>query len=283
MNKSKSIILLIIVGLIAIVLVIVSYLVSTNQNGINKTNSLSNNNQVVNSTSGGTEKNGDDEKKIKVSYSENVVRKLNVGNANFVCKENIPHITGIDKQIAEKIEKHLTDMYGNEWTSIQQQTEDKDILEILEVQNMNNSGDIGFTQSCELIYENNQIATFKCSFEGGLGGVSWDKTSGISFDINTGEKINIKDIITNKDEYEKACFDYVIEQLKEDNRYKYLQDGYQSVVRENVQKFEGYFTKDGIVCVHIPRYEMANGGAGEFVYAIPYKTVKDYIDSKYVF
>ena len=288
MNKSKSIILLVIVVFVAIGIVIASYLISTNQNNA-KINNLLNSSEAMNNTSEekqnkieGTS-NDQAKTKIKVSYSENVVRKLNVGSANFICKEYIPHITGIDDQISEKMEKHLTDIYANEWTSIQEQTKDKDILDILEVQNMNNSGDIGFTQSCELIYENSQVATFKCSFEGGLGGVSWDKTSGVSFNINTGEIINIKDIITDEDGFKEACYDYVIQELKEDNRYQYLQNGYQTIVKGNIGKLEGYFTKDGIVCVHIARYQMASGGAGEFVYAVPYSIVKDYINIKYAF
>ena len=231
---------------------------------------------------------------FNVKYETIGVRNITVRSASFVCNENVPHITGIDSKAANKIEKYLNDWYDEVWKDINEQTEDKYIKEILEQMDENNNNypdsqsyDIGFTQSYEVIFINNKVVTFKHILSGGLGGVGWDNTSGVSFDLTTGEKINIENIVTSKTEYISACKKYVFEQLKNDSRYKEVLEmhgnDYEEIINQAIEQVGGYFTEKGIVCVEIPKYAIASGASGEFRYEIPYNMVKNYINNEFVF
>lgn len=230
---------------------------------------------------------------FKVTYETKGVRNLSVGGVNFVCNEEVPIITGIDSKAAEKMEKYLTDWYNEVWNEINSKTPDEEILEILSQMHANELNypnlavyDIGFNQSYEVDFINNKVVTFKHRLDGGIGGVSWGNESGVSFNIVTGDVVKLKDIITSKQGYINACKKYVMEQLKADSRYENVVEhnpNYESVINEAIEKLDGYFVSEGIVCVEIPKYELSSGADGEFRYAIPYNLVKDYIDSEYVF
>lgn len=231
---------------------------------------------------------------FKVTYETVGVRNITVKGASFVCNQNEPHITGINSSAGKKIEDYIKNWYKTVWKDIADQTDDEYITDILEQIDKNNkdypesqSGEIGFKQSVEVIFLNNDIVTFQYVFDGGLGGSSWKKTSGASFDLKTGEKINIKDIVISKDNYISECKKYVFEQLKNDSRYSEViemhKNDYEEIINKNIEQLDGYLVKDGIVCVQIPKYEIASGASGEFKYTIPYSKLKNLIDSKYIF
>lgn len=219
---------------------------------------------------------------FKVKYNTRGVRNITVGGASFVCNEDVPEISGISSAAANKMEKYLTDWYARVWVDINEQTEDDYIKELLS----NMDYDIGFHQSYEVIYLTNKLVTFGYIFEGGLGGVSWGNTSGVSFDLETGDVIEIKNLVTSKDKYIEVCKKYVYDELKKDSRYNEVLEmhgsDYQSTINSEIEKLDGYFVEDGIVCVEIPKYAIASGASGEFKFTIPYNLVKDYIDGKYL-
>lgn len=231
---------------------------------------------------------------FKVTYETIGVRNITVGGASFVCNEYVPHITGISSQAANNIETYLNNWYKEVWEDIDSQTEDEYIYEMLKNMNENSInnpnyaiGDIGFTQSYEIIYINDKVVTFKHILQGGLGGVGWDSESGVSFNLSTGEKIDIEDIVTSKKDYIDVCKNYTMRQLKADERFEEVAEmhgnDYEIIVNEAIEKMDGYFTKDGIVCIEIPKYAIASGASGEFRYVIPYEVIRDYINSDYVF
>lgn len=228
---------------------------------------------------------------FKVSYETRGVRNITIEGASFVCNEDVPHISGIGSDAASKIEKRLNSWYSDVWKDINEQTKDEEIKEILTQMNENSKKygssleDIGFHQSYKVIYLTNKVVTFQHILEGGLGGVGWGNTSGISFDLETGNVIEVKDLVTSKDKYIEACKNYVYAELKKDSRYDEVVemhgDNYQDIVNSAIEKIGGYFVEDGIVCVEIPKYSIASGASGEFRYTIPYSLIKDYMNNKY--
>ncbi len=230
---------------------------------------------------------------FKVRYDTRGVRNITIGGASFVCNEDVPTISGISSAAATKMEKYLTDWYSRVWVDINSQTSDDYIKELLENMNENmnkypnySGYDIGFHQSYKVVYLTNKLVTFKYIFEGGLGGVGWGNTSGVSFDLQTGDVIEIKNLVTSKDKYIEACKKYVYDELKKDSRYDEVLEmhgnDYQSIINSAIEKLGGYLVEDGIVCAEIPKYDIASGGSGEFKFTVPYSLVKDYIDNKYI-
>ena len=237
-----------------------------------------------------TSKNSNLKDSFKVSYETRGVRNITIGGASFVCNEDVPNITGISASAAEKMEKYLKNWYSDVWKDINEQTKDEYIEEILNQMNEFSGDygpqDIGFHQSYEVIYLTDKIVTFGYIFEGGLGGVSWGNTSGVSFDLETGDVIEIKNIVKSKEKYIEACKKYVYDELKKDSRYQEVLEmhgnDYQSIINSAIEQLNGYFVKGGIVCVEIPKYEIASGASGQFDFKVPYSLVKDLVDSKYI-
>ena len=227
---------------------------------------------------------------FKVTYETRGVRNITVGGASFVCNEDVPKISGISASAAEKMEKYLNNWYSEVWKDINEQTKDDYIKELLTQMNENSGEygpeDIGFHQSYKVVYLTNKLVTFQYIFDGGLGGVGWGNTSGVSFDLETGDVIEIEKLVTSKEKYIEACKKYAFETLKNDQRYKEVLEmhgkDYEETINSAIEKLGGYFTEDGIVCAEIPKYAMASGASGEFKFTVPYGVVKEFLNSKYI-
>ena len=214
-----------------------------------------------------------------MTTTKNTVRELKENTASFTCIQQDPTITGIDPEVASKIEKSLKEYYANVWKEINEQSKDEEIQEILKTSGKDiKNYSIGFEQSFSILYSNDKIVTFSYVMTGGLGGVSWGTTSGVSYSLDNGEIIEPEDIIKDKKGYIEACKNTVYKQLKADERYPSLNQGYEKIVDEAIEKVGGYFTETGIVCVQIPKYGISYGAAGEFSYEISYNDAKNYID-----
>lgn len=227
-----------------------------------------------------TNKEEEEKEEFKVSYKTETLEELTVGEAKYICTGEIPNITGINESAAQKMENYLIDVYKEFAKSVYESYTKEDIEEILSYQE---GGNIGFSQSYEVILENEKVVTFKYTRAGSLGGVGWYKETGVTFDIKTGEVIEIEDIVNDEDEYIKACEEYVFKELKKDERFEELNPGYEQIINKDIEIMEGYLTEDGIVCAELEKYEISNGAAGEFRFTIPYELVEDYIDSDYIF
>ena len=227
---------------------------------------------------------------FKVTYETRGVRNITIGGASFVCNEDVPSISGISTSAAEKMEKYLNNWYSEVWIDINEQTKDEYIKELLNQMNENSDEygpqDIGFHQTYKVIYLTNKLVTFQYIFEGGLGGVGWGNTSGVSFDLETGDVIEIEKIVTSKDKYIEACKNYAYTELKKDSRYPEViemhGDEYEGIINSAIDKLNGYFIEEGIVCAEIPKYSIASGASGEFKFTVPYSLIKDYINTEYI-
>ncbi len=227
---------------------------------------------------------------FKVTYETRGVRNITVGGASFVCNEDVPKISGISASAAEKMEKYLNNWYSEVWKDINEQTKDDYIKELLTQMNENSGeygpDDIGFHQSYKVIYLTNKLVTFQYIFEGGLGGVGWGNTSGVSFDLETGDVIEIEKLVTSKEKYIEACKQYAFESLKKDSRYDEVLEmhgkEYEGIINSTIEKLGGYFTEYGIACAEIPKYSIASGASGEFKFTVPYGLVIDYLNDKYI-
>ncbi|MBP3707048.1 MAG: DUF3298 domain-containing protein [Clostridia bacterium] len=290
-----AILILIIVGLVGYIIADKLILNKTDKNEVknNTINEVQENtaNEVQsNTTTDESVKNKDKEENdrssrdIKLTSEEKILKKLEVGNAKYICREHIPTISGIDSKVAEKIQNKLREDNKKIWDGIEEDEPEYEINELLtSMAESNNDIEIGFYQKYEIWYKNDNVVTFRHIFDGGLGGVSWWASYGISFDLSSGEEIKIENIVTNKEKYIEACKKSVYQQLKNDEKNAYLQDGYQEILDYNIEQTSGWFTEEGIACVCIPKYAMAAGAAGEFQYVVPYEDIKDYIKAEYVF
>lgn len=227
---------------------------------------------------------------FKIRFDTRGVRNITVEGASFVCSEDDPDISGISNSAAEKIEKKIVEIYAEVWKDINSQTEDDYIKELLTQMNQNSGEygpqDIGFVQTCEVIYLTDNFVTLQTSLQGGLGGVSWGKSTATSFDLETGDVIEIKNILSDKTKYIAACKNAAYKQLKEDERYKLVLEmhgkDYQAIINSSIEKLGGYLAADGIVCAEIDRYAIADGASGEFKFTVPYSAIKDYVNTQYL-
>lgn len=218
---------------------------------------------------------------VSVKYTPEVEKKLTKGKGNYIYKNWIPEISGLNETVASSIENQIKKIYDKTYKETSADAEDDYIMEILEgYSEAEKSNNIGFDVICELEYVNNKIITFKQNFTGGLGGVGWDATSGCSFDIKTGKLITLGDVITDGAKYTQIAKNSVMNQLKADERYTALNEEYEKVVDSLVEFKENdevYLREDGLVLI-IPKYAIGPGAAGEFEFVITYDELKDCID-----
>lgn len=246
--------------------------------------------ETVNNTNNNNTSNANLKDSFKIRFDTRGVRNITVEGASFVCNEDDPDISGISNSAAEKIEKKIVEIYAEVWKDINSQTEDDYIKELLTQMNKNSGEygpqDIGFLQSCEVIYLTDNLVTLLTSLQGGLGGVSWGRSTATSFDLETGEVIEIKNIISDKTKYIAACKNAVYKELKEDERYKLVLEmhgkDYEGIINSAIEKLDGYLAADGIVCAEIDRYAIADGASGEFKFTVPYSAIKDYVNMQYL-
>lgn len=295
-KKNTTLILLIAIVFLIVCLIVIGIMLLVDKYRENSNGGLFNfkNSTVVSNSvhiSTKTSNESVDNKKIdnmQITYTTEIVKEINIGQSKYICREQIPEIKGIDDSVSNKIEDGIKNKYLEVWSEINKQCKDEDVKSILNgKEQYYDSYEIGFKQSCKPAYLSNQIITFNYYLEGGLGGVSWSKRSGITFDLKTGEIINIEDIVLSKDEYIKICKEYVLAELKKDPRYddvlKSNKDEYELIINSSIEKLEGYFTAEGIVCVEIPKGVIASMASGEFKYTIPYSRIKKCISSEYDF
>lgn len=282
MNRNKKIII-IISGIVIASLIVIAYLLSLKKDDNvyqNQVQNISSGNNVISNT------NDVDEEEIfsvKVQYQENTVRKIAKENGEFSCTENIPTITGVEESAARRMESRLKSMYQDTWTEIKKQADDNYVNNILmKAQNSAEKYKIGFHQTAKVVFESDKVITFECYLTGDLGGVSWNDVEGVSFDRQTGEVIQLANIITSEEDYINACKRSIFPQMRSDSRAQYLNSGYEKVVNDEISKKKGYFTKNGITCVKIPGYKLSNQVSDDFVYTVPYDAVKEYIKSDYI-
>jgi histone H3/H4 len=288
----KMIILIFIIIILTLILgiVIVSAIIINKKNNENvvQTAVSTTNNSTIETTENATTNQTIKQKDIEITYTTTVVKEITVANAKYICREQVPEISGIDETAAKKIQESIKNYNSKIWEDIDSQNSEASIKEILNgAKDYYESYEIGFIQSYKVSYLNGSVITFKSNFDGGIGGVSWATQSGISFNLKTGEQIDIEEIVTSKNNYISVCKEYVFEELKKDSRYAEVVamhgENYEEAINFAIEQLGGYFTDDGIVCVEIPKYVIASGASGEFRFAIPYEQVSKYIKPEYNF
>ena len=288
-DKMIALIFLIIILVLVLCIVIATFFIinkkneeKTTENIVNTTNSTNANTE--NATNNQTTK----QKDIKITYTTEIVKEITVGNAKYICREQVPKIEGINGTASKKIEDNIKKHNSEIWEDIDKQNTEESIKEILTgAKDYYESYEIGFTQSYKVKYLNSYVITFSTNFDGGIGGVSWATQSGVTFNLKTGEIVNVEDIVTSKNNYIAKCKEYVYDELKEDSRYAEVVNmhgkDYEEKINTAIEKLGGYFTDEGIVCVEIPKYVIASGASGEFRFTIPYEEISKYIKEEYDF
>ena len=279
--------IIIICGVVIAVFTVVAYVVSLN-NGNDTQNQIQNNytsenvnnyNQYI-----GNQTNEITDSTTKVEYQEKTVRRVSNEKGTFTCKEKVPVISGMNENAASKIQNYIKTIYKKTWEDIDSQTDDDYVKRILNMKKSTEGEtiEIGFTITAKMVYKTNKVISFEIYFTGGLGGVSWDKTDGVSFDVSTGDVIQISSIITSTDDYIEACKRYIFPLLRSDKRAKYFNNGYENAVNTVINRKTGYLTKNGICCVRISGDKISDVLSDEFEFTVPYENIKDYIKSEYV-
>ncbi|MBP3707159.1 MAG: hypothetical protein J6J36_00920 [Clostridia bacterium] len=277
------------VGIIIACIIIILYIFSLKSGKKKNNNSVSNTNfipQQNNSSEQNIYDNdfSESDDPFEIKYETKTIRNLENGKAKFVCTENFPKIEGLDDEVAKKIESHLSKLSNDVWKDINESTPDNEINELLKYRAENgNDSQIGFTLSYNVELRNKRIITFVYNLKGGLGGAAWDKSSGVSFNRETGEVINVRDVVISSEDYIKACKNYIFEKLKKNESSLPLKSGAQSIINKELESMSGYFTSNGIMCIEIPLYEIIDGNVnGEFKCEVPYSLIKNYVYSNYV-
>jgi len=129
------------------------------------------------------------------------------------------------------------------------------------------------------------IISMKAYLDGGAGGVSWAGIAAETFNLNTGNKLELNDIFNvNEAQYMNFIYDLVskkiMDEIKSDNESRagymfddaYSGEGYKSI--RNFDKNDFYLSENALV-VFYQKYALADGASGPLVFEIPYDSISN--------
>ncbi|MBE5822301.1 MAG: DUF3298 domain-containing protein [Clostridiales bacterium] len=210
---------------------------------------------------------------VKVEYNE----KTEIIRTNLEYTTIVPKITGLDASITTKIEKQLE--------------------EILQKYYIRYAGsgtgpindDPGFNYPLYLAFTNTNISKNTISFTLDVvcvfGVTSQTETLGYTFDLTTGELLDWKTLVNNKEKYIYESKKIILEQLKKDSRYEEVVDNdlnYMDTIEYYIRQNDSWYFTEGKLCIVIPRYAIASGAAREFVFEIPLNEMNGIIKKYYI-
>lgn len=131
------------------------------------------------------------------------------------------------------------------------------------------------------------IISVSADLDGGAGGVGWAGIEGETFNLNTGEKLNMGDLFKIEEhEYKQFIYSYVSEEIKTimDERIKNgsgsgynFNDVYSDKGHEAIHSydFEDFYLKQNALVVFYPKYALSCGAAGPQIFEIPFDEISD--------
>ncbi|WP_202708888.1 RsiV family protein [Sporosalibacterium faouarense] len=134
------------------------------------------------------------------------------------------------------------------------------------------------------------IISMSAYLNGGAGGVGWAGIEGDTFNLNTGEKLELGDVF-KVDEYEYMNFIYefvskeIMTKINSNKELGYgsgynFDDAYSGVGFESIRGVDPnnfYLTENALV-IFYPKYDLACGAAGPQVFSISFELISNMLD-----
>ena len=185
----------------------------------------------------------------------------------------------MDTKIAEKIINNLKNIVDNKFSEVNKQA-----LEQIEDFNKNNQ-DIQYEYGVSYIlseqYVSYDVISFVLTTSGSLGGTSWENIEYYNYSYKTGELLKLEDVCIETSTCKEIMINYFLEELKKDERVNSLNDGYESVVKEELLKNNNWgYDKEGLHLL-ISKYVIASGAEGIFDYTFSKEVVNNYLKEEY--
>ena len=267
---------IIIVLLVIIILLMASFLALILNNRLNITTNNSNNNNDNNL-------NVEEkvlENKYVIKYEEEVKEfKNSSGKVIIRNKRNYPIITNDANQLAaDKISKYLTDISNEDWKSVNNIDSNDEFVE-------NYHDEVGVSYTYNTEESNKKYLSFKYITSGGMGGVSWSGVSGYNFDYETGNLLEINNIM-NYNNAQNDLYEYIISAIEKEHPPETLWhddiSGYwKDIVKKDMfSQGSWIFTNSGIR-VFFGKYSLGPGSTGVIEVEIPIEEINKYLYDKY--
>ena len=217
---------------------------------------------------------------------EEYISKTKKGFIAVSNKRNIPKIKSKNNQkAADNIVKELIEISDNYWDAVKEQSDEYTTDQGDQIKN---DSDIGVSYIFSTGFTNDKIISFVLETSGSMGGVGWNGYEVYNFDVNTGEKLLLKDISIDYSE----TIDFISSEMEKHVKAEGLYDGVKEYVevmensslRQEIEKYMDsgiWYFENNSFKVSMPKYSIGNGAMGIITCSIDVKKINEYLKSEY--
>ena len=224
---------------------------------------------------------------ITFKEEENVA-KTPKGYIAITNKRNVPAIESKNNpESAKKIENELLKISDTMWTNVNENADEYalDMDEYLE-----SNSEIGVSYIISTGWKNDKIITFNIETIGSMGGVTWDGYEGYNFDINTGDRLTLKSIVSDYSQFTTFLAGKMEKSIKEqgllDDVKEYISMEEGTTIEDKLIEYEDsgnwYFEDDKLV-IAMPKYSIGYGAMGTIITNIKIEDINKYLKDNYKF
>ncbi len=236
-----------------------------NENNINQSD-----NNKININTGDTQDGKDGI--FEIEYKEETyITKNDNGEVVFENKRNLPIIkSSKHSNSAEKIQKSLTEISNKNWNYIKETSD--------EYKDSPSKTGINYMLGTSVFGKN--YISFMANQSGSFGGTSWSAEELYTYDIETGELLNINSFAKDEKEFKEFLTKKVKEYVKENFDESAL-SGLDSKVKDIIEKSGNYGMQYGSFSIILPKYSIGAGADGVRVVEISKDEINSYLKDRY--
>ena len=209
---------------------------------------------------------------FEIEYKEETyITKNDNGEVVFENKRNLPIIKSSKyANSAAKIQKSLTEISNKNWNDIKETSD--------EYKDSPSKAGVNYMLGTS-VFGGNYIS-FMANQSSSFGGTSWSAEELYTYDIETGELLNINSFAKNEKEFKDFLMKKVTEYVKE-NFDKSALSGLDSKVKAIIETSGNYGMQYGSFSVILPKYSIGTGADGVKVVEISKDEINSYLKDRY--
>ena len=279
MKKGASVVIAVLITIIVVLIVFMGLLltgvvdININNDNTNNVNDNISNNNFDNINNNDNKKN-----EIIVTYKDDVFEKK-LERGKLKNTRNLPVIKNSNNQTAaDKIVNYLTNISNKDWKQANG------------VENaaagLDDNSIVGVSYLFNTLINNENLLSIGYNLEGSMGGPSWTGVWGYNFNPNTGDILNIIDVLKEEGtvELSEYVFNEIENKYKDENTLwqKDSTDGYwKDIANKNIYKIGNWFLTDKGMTITFDKYLLGPGSSGVIVVDIPKNIVNMQLKDEY--
>lgn len=224
---------------------------------------------------GKEEKNDESSEKkdsFEISFEEETyVTKNEKGEVVSENKRNVPTIKNeANQEIADKIQKSIREISDKNWKYIKESSDEYNYIQP--------TAGVSYMLSTATVADN--YITFKAEQSGSFGGVGWDATEIYTYDLKSGELVDLKGFAKDEEKFVEFLSEEVKDFVKSSNMV-YSSIELNSAIGTVLAEQGNYGIIDNKFEIVLPKYSIGTGADGVRIVEIEKDVINEYLKDNF--